>query len=317
MPARAEWTWGVEPMFLVGAPRSGTTWLQSLLACHWDVYTGPETHFFRSYEPVRSAFMRTRDRPLGPAEYWTRDQFFGTIKAQFWSLISQLPEPETPPKYFLEKTPPHVRHVPFILDVFPKARFIHLIRDGRDVSASCLRISKSWGQWAPPTAAGGAAMWLKHVERGRAIPDEITARGGDREKQYREVYYEAVKEDALTETTALFEWLDLDASTFHLPAHFESIPTIGKNTNTLSASHYPEGFVDAAARQASPSKKGLTRTQRLIAEAVAGQLLRELGYATGRAPTVLPASGTGRRIGMSLIRRVDSVARRINGVRRD
>lgn len=39
---------GHDPIFIVGAPQSGTTLLASMIACDSSIAIGPETHFFRS-----------------------------------------------------------------------------------------------------------------------------------------------------------------------------------------------------------------------------------------------------------------------------
>ena len=39
-------------------------------------------------------------------------------------------------KRFVEKTPQHILHLPFILKWFPQAQVIHLVRDGRDCYCS-------------------------------------------------------------------------------------------------------------------------------------------------------------------------------------
>lgn len=44
----------------------------------------------------------------------------------------------------MEKTPSNCLRVPFIRKVFPEAKFIHLVRDGRDNVSSCL------GRWTMP-----------------------------------------------------------------------------------------------------------------------------------------------------------------------
>ena len=51
-PRAVFWTNNVEMIFLVGCPRSGTTWLQAMLSSHPTVYTGPETQFFFSFSTV-------------------------------------------------------------------------------------------------------------------------------------------------------------------------------------------------------------------------------------------------------------------------
>src|SRR5438128_3132184 len=87
-PERAPWTHAVEPVFLVGCARSGTTWLQAMLACHPAIHTGPETHFFSSFHPVELEFWRAKDRRLGLSEYLGQDAFYGLIGDSFWRTVS-------------------------------------------------------------------------------------------------------------------------------------------------------------------------------------------------------------------------------------
>jgi hypothetical protein len=61
VPLRAPWTHEAGLDFLVGCPRSGTAWLQAMLACHPDIYTGPETPFFGAYHPVEREYLREKD----------------------------------------------------------------------------------------------------------------------------------------------------------------------------------------------------------------------------------------------------------------
>ena len=70
----------------------------------------------------------------------------------------------------LDKAPSYALLGPVIESVVPNARFIHLIRDGRDVVNSLLRASRGFGRgWAPETADAAARMWRSHVETARKL----------------------------------------------------------------------------------------------------------------------------------------------------
>ncbi len=282
---RAPWTLDVDVLVVVGAERSGTTWLQSLIAHHPEVVTGPETHFFRTFAKADVEMTRRRDRPLGVSEYWSRDQFHAVVERMFWGVVSSLPEPPAPVRYFLEKTPLHCMYGDFILRVLPRARFLHVIRDGRAVAASLLRASEGWGrQWAPDTVWLAAERWDTRVRAGRGIralvPDPSA---------YREVRYEDVRRDPAGSLTALYRWLGL----MHDPEsvaravaandlrardgrEFESIPRAGASENTLSEDSYPEGFVGPA--PIDPADIDLSPAQMRKFEMLKGPLLAELGY---------------------------------------
>src|SRR5713226_3907199 len=95
---RAPWTRDLDLVFLVGSPRSGTTWLQGLIASHPAVHTGPETQFFGAYHSVETEYLREKDGRCGISEYLSKEAFYGLMAESFWTVVSTLPAPETPPR---------------------------------------------------------------------------------------------------------------------------------------------------------------------------------------------------------------------------
>lgn len=282
---RATWTLDVDVLAVVGAPRSGTTWLQSLIAHHPAVVTGPETHFFRTFADADGELRRRRDRPVGVSEYWSQRQFHAVVERLFWSVVSALPAPDGPVRYFLEKTPIHCMHADFILRVLPRARFLHVIRDGRAVAASLIRASGGWGrEWAPDTILRAAERWGTRVRAGRGIRDLVHDPSA-----YREVRYEDVRLDPAGSLEGLYRWLGLRHDRALVEAAvaandlaadrsgaFESIAMAGASENTLSEDAYPEGFVGPA--PIDPADIDLTAPQMRKFEDHQGPLLVELGY---------------------------------------
>lgn len=282
---RAPWTLDVDVLVVVGAPRSGTTWLQSLLAHHPEVVTGPETHFFRTFADADEEMRRRRDRPVGVSEYWSQAQFHTVVERLFWGVVSSLPEPEAAVRYFLEKTPIHCMYAEFILRVLPRARFLHVIRDGRAVAASLLRAAEGWGrEWAPHTVGRAAERWGMRVRAGRGIQNLVADPSA-----YREVRYEDARRDPTGSLRALYRWLGLRhdagliadavaANDLGAPADeaFASITMPGASENTLSGDAYPDGFVGPA--PIDPMDIDLSPAQMRKFELLEGPLLTELGY---------------------------------------
>jgi len=298
---RARWTLDVELLVVVGAPRSGTTWLQSLIAHHPAVVTGPETHFFRTFAEADREFRRRRDRPLGLSEYWTPTQWREVVERTFWGAVSALPAPEVPARVFLEKTPIHCIHGEFILRVAPRARFLHVIRDGRAVAASLLRAARGWGSgWAPDTIGRAAERWGQRVRAGRAIRSLV-----DDASAYREVLYEDVRRDTEGSLSALYDWLGLECEPAVIAeavrsnaldgvrgSDFASIPMAGASGNTVSEDAYPEGFVGPAPVDLADIDLSPARMRKF--EALEGDLLAELGYPLRYGP-----AGPLRRFALS------------------
>lgn len=76
---------------------------------------------------VRQA-ARLGDISLGSARFWANRAMHELLAARIGPEHS----------YWLEKTPASLIHMDRLKHVFPEARFIHIVRDGRDVIASML-----------------------------------------------------------------------------------------------------------------------------------------------------------------------------------
>lgn len=143
----------MEPrLFVVGAPRSGTTLLQGLLAAHPAVHTFPETGLF-----LRALGMRHRlpwsylgmtlgkerkalaglasragdDAPALPPRRWCLRRSTADALAFLDGLAAAAGAGA-----WVEKTPRHVFHAGWIGRHVPGARVVHIVRDGHAVAAS-------------------------------------------------------------------------------------------------------------------------------------------------------------------------------------
>lgn len=133
-----------KPLFVVGMPRSGTTLIQGILCNTKKYFPMPETHFF-----VRAAYnlpeknLSKADRKRIQRKLLTKsriklDQEFpdnlNTQKDIFEYLIDQFNTHGLPS--FLEKTPRHVFFYSKILEYYPDARFICMVREPKNVVSS-------------------------------------------------------------------------------------------------------------------------------------------------------------------------------------
>ena len=170
------------PLFLIGAPRSGTTWWLRLLSSHADISGLCEAQLFtHSGHPDAVSCAATRRQPfwsrlrrtLGGGEEALRRQI--VWQPGHWDTPVYGPTPETPlrrllqieeqfesfeswdaiarrtfetldgtARYLLEKSPINARHTQRILAQFPNARFLGILRDGRDVMASARALDTDW-----------------------------------------------------------------------------------------------------------------------------------------------------------------------------
>src|SRR5687767_7251824 len=140
--------------FVVGVSRSGTTLLRLMLDAHPQLTIPPETHFVP--ELIRAAGRR-RASAEGLAEIIVSQRQwgdFGVDEAELRLRLEALDrvEPAGALRAFYglyaekqgkprwgDKTPIYVEHMRGIAKALPEARFVHLIRDGRDVALSRIR----------------------------------------------------------------------------------------------------------------------------------------------------------------------------------
>lgn len=166
---------GENVVFIIGSPRSGTTWLQKMLACHPDIETGQESNFFIAYARhlIRNWEDELADKSgrggTGLPCYMHEQDFYDTIAELFKKIVVQrVLQDDFSNKLFVEKTPSHALVVNQIHRTLPKARFILLVRDPRDVVASMLAASKGWGKdWAPSNVLRAGHMWRVYVRSAR------------------------------------------------------------------------------------------------------------------------------------------------------
>ena len=182
-------------LFIVGSPRSGTTWLQKMIASHPSFVTGQESDFFttigeyhlRAYRQM----LQYKDIRCGlslPA-YFTYDKYKNLIEEMFYEMINQVQEFDRS-KIFLEKTPSHALYIDTIREILPQSKFVLIIRNPFDVVKSMLNASKSWGKGHfPATAKKAIETWYNH---NKTAVDSLKKISTD---NYRIIRYEALKED--------------------------------------------------------------------------------------------------------------------------
>jgi hypothetical protein len=175
---------GEHLVFIVGCPRSGTTWVQRLLSCHPQMRTGQESNLFSDFVglPMRKwrNGLALRERGgVGLACYFTECEFFELLHSFMRTLLQRMLEPLRPDQFFVDKTPGHALFLREITEFLPASRIIHVIRDPRDVVASLLAASRSWASgsaWAPSHARDAAQRWVRTVNSVRRFSKRASPR---------------------------------------------------------------------------------------------------------------------------------------------
>lgn len=279
-------------VLLVGAPRSGTTWVQTMLASHPEVASPQETDLFQRYlQPLTEAW-RWQQRGGPPA--WAERRFkglpavlstdeFDAITRDYVAAILERAVALRPgASIVLEKSPSTSLCADVIAELTPDARVVHILRDGRDVAASLLAASEGWGRWwAPRTLPDAARAWVRHV-RGARQSRELGLR-------YLEIRYEALVRGDTAALRDLHRFCGIEVSKDDCSALYESFAfdrmAGATEGGLLVAGEFgphahdrlePEGFYRAGKVAGWSARWGAH--ERLVFDAVAGDLLVELGY---------------------------------------
>ena len=280
--------------FIVGVTRSGTTLLRLMLDAHPDLAIPPETHF------VPQLIKTTRKRGVSCEEAHgvvTGHRQWGDFNLDSAELLRRYCDleridPEATIRAFFElyaeregkprwgdKTPNYVKRMQQIEKFIPEARFIHMIRDGRDAALSRFkRLLKD-----PPPMDTVAERWVRKIEGARADAESLG--------HYIEIRYEDLVRDTEPQLRRIAEFLELpwDDSMLRYYERAESrmaemhrdLP--GDEGKPLRpADHRKEAHL-LTSKPPDPSrlarwKEDMAAADNAAFESVAGELLAELGY---------------------------------------
>ena len=141
-------------IFIVGSPRSGTSWLRSLLASHPDLASPHELHLFdrylapldRAWQEENAELERRTRAGLSSAAGLVSLIDRPALHAWMGELVARARRAALAARpgatRLLEKTPAHARQLELIRSVAPGARFVHLVRDPRATVASLIEKSR-------------------------------------------------------------------------------------------------------------------------------------------------------------------------------
>jgi hypothetical protein len=278
-------------VFIVGSPRSGTTWLQRLLAAHPVVTTGQESEVILYVASQLRIWKREMEgarngrRGIGLPCYFEESEFRSLLHSYLLQLLKPMTSGLSPGEIFLEKTPSHALYISEIMDFLPNSKIIHLLRDPRDVTASIVAASRGWGaNWAPSNAGGAASMWVQHVAAVQMAKPHVPP------SQFLEIRYETLSAETERTLQKIAEFLDITwdptelARAIHANSFSESksnggtvIPVGGELAGTTGATvREPEGFVRKALVGAW--KTELSAIDKLKVWIAVRKTMKEVGY---------------------------------------
>ena len=269
------------PVFVIGHHRSGTTWVYDLLAYpegvagvfeSWmftdNLGFGSLLHWGHWGEGQKERVEKLTGTRAGLLQLVDREEVFETCRELAERWLSNALKPTD--RYLVEKTPDHLYSTHIINEIFPMARFVNVIRDGRDVAAS-VRAARSWNpMWMPKTLLSmyrvGQA-WRNASDKGRALAREFGPR-------FFEVSYETLRAAPKQTLTKLYSFCGFDFD--------EDTVEAALNANALEVRS--KGPDDPFRRKGEVGgwKRELRLSDRLLFQLGAGPALVDRGYTSSR-----------------------------------
>ena len=287
--------------FVVGVGRSGTTLLRMMLDSHPEMAIPPETHFL---PPMIEQFSRLRVTPERlleaireapqsglPESGVSEDELLDRLRQlkplnapdsirAFYGLYA---ERAGKPRWG-DKTPRYVTSMAKLARAIPEARFVHMIRDGRDVALSTNRRLVELRGSRPVPAERMAKRWRHRILSARRV-EQVKGR-------YMEIRYEDLVRDTEPGLRRVCEFTELGWDPVMLSYHERASERLQEmnrerergSRRTLTG----EERMQAHAMTTKPPteeridlwKSEMDATYREEFETFAGDLLAELGYET-------------------------------------
>ena len=277
--------------FVCGTGKCGSTWLQLLLDAHPDVICRGEAHLVSDLiKPMLeivdkyNATITTKGGRLGSAESDNGEHLKFSIEEmlkfsrylghQVFSRWSK----DSSATCVGDKTPGNMDTLPMLNRIFPEARFIHIIRDGRDTAVSLwhfnmkLNIGKNLATYGNFSgfAKFFANSWNDRISTTRQV---ATGLGNHR---YIEVRYEDLLDKPQESLSKLFDFLGVGHSSAILNHCLEATRFDKLSEGRQQGNEDPESFY----------RKGIAGDWRNVFKpedndyfySHAGELMESLGY---------------------------------------
>ena len=277
-----------DPFFIVGNDRSGTTMLRLIVDRGPEAAVPPESMYLTDFA---SALEAGEPHDAAAAQRLMR-QVWEHPKVRLWELAGgppAVPDGLTGGDAFRfiaaapfeayaarhgkrrwgDKTPHYVHHVDYLLRLWPRARFVVLVRDGRDVALSLRRMP-----FGPNNAWAAAQWWARGIRAGaaaeRAHPESVLT-----------IRYEDLAQRPAEEVRRLCEFLGLSYSDDMLALeHVEPARIVPDQ-----AAWFPTLFDGINTSTVGRWRREMGARDRRIFAALAGAELERCGY------EVEPAAG--------------------------
>jgi hypothetical protein len=264
-------------LLVVGAPRSGTSWLHRMLATHPSVaaldkelttfiYLALWDDLFHAEKANMDQRRWDQGAPLLYGEQEFQEHLRSMAHHAYGRVLSTRPNAT----HVLDKHPNYALHIPLINRLFPSSKVVHIIRDGREVVVSMMSAKRRIG-FGEAEIHGATRHWANNLMRARR---DGSALGPGR---YMEVRYEDMRTATQDHLAAVFNFCGLHSNA-------TEVQRIAAEFN-IENRQVSRGDTSLNALRSIPDaiwKNKLSLEERWTMDRMAGHLLQELGYAGPR-----------------------------------
>ena len=154
----------------------------------------------RSVPPSQARERADRLPDAGLGRIFSRSELVAELREISLRWLSGASAPGT--RFIVDKSPWHLSDLDLIAEVLPEARFVHVVRDGRDVAVSLAAARRTWSSAGPSSRPAvireAGELWARGLEAGERAQVAL----GER---LLEVRYEQVRADPAAALRELFE----------------------------------------------------------------------------------------------------------------
>jgi len=191
-------------VFVCGCPRSATSAFSWALAEHKELTTSAESNFlFYLLRDMNDNVYNSYDTAKEVSDGWfnkhniSKDKYLQYLGSGLIDMFNETCNTET----FIEQSPENILIVDKLLKLFPEAKIINMIRDGREVVSSMLK-------------SGFRSPWSNDFKLACETWNHYVKKGFDFSQQYPNnvlnVYQKDLVHDTENAVKKVFDFLELD-----------------------------------------------------------------------------------------------------------
>ncbi len=277
-------------IFMLGCPRSGTTFLNDLVRKEMDVGFAAELQMIPKYyrKLQRYGDLNSKDNFVRLVRDMLQEPYFAILENNYSKMMKReisiseerilgnAPEfslagavygilkstaDVLDKKYVGNKHLAMLLHLDWLEELFPNCRVIHVIRDGRDCALSLEKM-----RWGHTNAYAAARFWARHIINGNILKSKLPPH------RYLETRYEDFLRNPDEEASRLWNFIHSQDEERRNPDSFSHITASVKSGNCFKW------------------KEKMPEKDIAIFQAEAGEQLKEYGY------EIVPVTGTGLNV---------------------